>query len=71
MVPLLPVILMYYAILGPLKLLKKFNRRAYKNISDEEYLGLLFLGVVLSPVLMALLIFPGSILLLCYKLRYD
>lgn len=71
MIPFLPFILMYYAVLGPLKILKRINRRVYRELDDCDKFFLLLLGVLLSPILMALLIFPGSILLLCYKFKYD
>lgn len=62
---------MYYSIMGPLKLLKRMNRKYYKEMEEEEKVCFIFLGILLFPFSVILLIFPGIFMLLAYKIRYD
>jgi hypothetical protein len=40
-------------------------------MDDGEKLCFLLIGILLFPVFMAIIIFPGTLFLLAYKLRYD
>lgn len=69
--PLLPFILIYYSVMGPLKLLKHFRRPFYRRLDDGDKLCILLFGLLTFPISMVLLIFPGALMFLAYKLKYD
>ena len=63
---------MYYAIMAPLKLCKRFNRHKYtQNYDDCDKFMLILLGICTFPIFLALEICPGSLIYMLYKIRYD
>ncbi|CAD8106650.1 unnamed protein product [Paramecium primaurelia] len=69
--PIIPFILIYYSVMAPLKIVKHFNRQWYRELEDGDKLCLLLLGIFFFPAIMVLLICPGLLLLLAYKIKYD
>ncbi|CAD8194272.1 unnamed protein product [Paramecium pentaurelia] len=69
--PLIPFILIYYSVMTPLKLVKHFNRQYYKQLEDGDKMCLLIVGILFFPVILVFLIFPGLLLLVAYKIKYD
>jgi len=55
----------------PLKLVKHFNRQYYRQLEDGDKMCLLIIGILFFPVILVLLICPGLLLLVAYKIKYD
>lgn len=71
LIPFLPFIMIYFALVAPMKLCKRFNRKNYTNYDECDKFLLIILGFFTIPIFLVLEIFPGLLLFMAYKIRYD